>query len=149
MMTSPTVPIRGAIVAACGERPERAIWASDVYRPERPQDRRQRVVKVTLLYFDGCPNWHVTDGVLESLRSEIGFDLDRRNVNTAEDAERLQFRGSPTVLVDEEDVFATGDEPVGLSCRIYRTDDGIAGAPTETQLRSVLLARFATTKDPK
>lgn len=98
-------------------------------------------MKVTLLYFDGCPNWQATDALIESLRSEMGFEFDRRRVATAEDAERLQFRGSPTVLIDDQDVFATGDEPVGLSCRMYRTDHGLAGAPSERQLRELLEAR--------
>lgn len=98
-------------------------------------------MKVTLLYFDGCPNWQVTETLIESLRSELGFEFDRRRVQTAEDAERLQFRGSPTVLIDDQDVFATGDEPVGLSCRMYRTDHGLTGSPPERQLRELLEAR--------
>ena len=93
---------------------------------------------VTLLYFDGCPNWQTTDRRLASLADELGFDLDRRTVDTPEDAERLGFRGSPTVLVDGRDPFASGDEPVGLSCRVYQTPDGLAGAPTVEQLREAL-----------
>lgn len=93
-----------------------------------------------MLYFDGCPNWQLTNARLESLASEIGFDFDRRTVETPEDAERLKFRGSPTVLVDDHDPFASDDEPVGLSCRIYRTENGLEGAPTEGQMREVLTA---------
>lgn len=98
-------------------------------------------MRVTLLYFDGCPNWKDTEAILESLRREMGFDFDRCRVETVEDAERLQFRGSPTVLIDERDLFATGGEPVGLSCRVYRTENGsLAGAPPEAQLRELLAA---------
>ena len=88
-------------------------------------------MKVTLVYFDGCPNWQSTNARLESLAGEISFELDRRKIETVEDAERLKFRGSPTVLIDDDDPFASGDEPVGLSCRVYRTENGLAGAPTE------------------
>ena len=98
-------------------------------------------MRVTLLYFDGCPNWQVTQARLESLAGELDFGLECRRVDTPDDAERLQFRGSPTVLVDDQDPFAGGDEPVGLSCRVYRTEEGLAGAPTERQLRDVLTAR--------
>jgi len=97
-------------------------------------------VKVTLLYFHGCPNWERTYQQLTTLADELEFDLDRREVATPERADRLDFRGSPTVLVDGRDPFATGDEPVGLSCRVYRTGAGLAGAPTEQQLRDVLMA---------
>lgn len=93
---------------------------------------------VTLLYFDGCPSWQTADQRLRSLADELGFDITREKVETPEAAQRWDFRGSPTILVDGEDVFAEGDEPVGLSCRIYQTPDGPAGSPTEQQLRSAL-----------
>jgi hypothetical protein len=35
-------------------------------------------------------------------------------------------------------VFAEPDAGVGLSCRVYRTPDGLAGAPTVVQLRTAL-----------
>lgn len=95
-------------------------------------------MQVTLQYFEGCPNWETTDRQLRLLASELGFELHRRKVDSPELAERLGFRGSPTVLVDGRDPFATGDEPVGLACRVYLTDDGLVGAPTEPQLRDVL-----------
>jgi hypothetical protein len=98
-------------------------------------------VQVRLLYLDGCPNWAATYRQLEALAVELDLELDRHQVATSEEAERLAFRGSPTVLVDGRDPFATGDEPVGLACRVYATDDGLAGAPTERQLREVLTAR--------
>ncbi|MDK1017238.1 MAG: thioredoxin family protein, partial [Actinomycetota bacterium] len=48
------------------------------------------------------------------------------------------FHGSPTVLINGIDPFAENDAPVGLSCRIYRTDEGLAGTPTIDQLRQAL-----------
>lgn len=95
-------------------------------------------MQVTLLYSEGCPNWEATYRRLESLAGELGFDLDRRTVDTPEEAEQLAFRGSPTVMVDGLDPFSTGEEPVGLSCRLYATDEVLTGAPTEQQLRDVL-----------
>ena len=47
---------------------------------------------------------------------------------------------SPSVLVDEVDPFADPDAPVGLSCRVYQTPDGMAGSPTLEQLRRALAA---------
>ncbi len=95
-------------------------------------------MQVTLLYFDGCPNWQLADGRLATLAAELGFEVARRRVDTPEEAEALAFRGSPTILVDGRDAYARGDEPVGLSCRVYETPDGPAGAPTERQLRALL-----------
>lgn len=97
-------------------------------------------MQVTLLYFDGCPNWQTTYRQLETLADEARVRTGRQ-VTTPEDADRLTFRGSPTVLVDGDDPFATGSEPVGLACRVYVTDAGLAGAPTEQQLREALTRR--------
>lgn len=96
---------------------------------------------VTLLYFDGCPSWETTDQRLRELADELGFHLAHRKVESPEAAEELSFRGSPTVLIDGRDPFARGDEPVGLSCRIYQTPEGPAGSPTIEQLREVLDVR--------
>lgn len=73
--------------------------------------------------------------------TEVGFNVAYRKVDSPEAAEELSFRGSPTVLVNGRDPFAQGDEPVGLSCRIYQTPDGPAGSPTLDQLRAVLDAQ--------
>ncbi|MDP8927675.1 MAG: thioredoxin family protein [Actinomycetota bacterium] len=94
---------------------------------------------VTLLYFEGCPNWKNADKRLSALAEEFGWQVERLKVETPEQAEEVGFRGSPTILVGGRDPFAKGDEPVGLSCRIYQTPEGPVGAPTEQQLRHVLL----------
>ena len=96
------------------------------------------MAEVTLLYFDGCPHWRATDARLRRLADEFEFTLRRQKVDTPEAAEQGNFRGSPTVLVDGRDVFATGDEPVGLACRVHETPDGPLGPPTLEQLRQAL-----------
>jgi len=60
---------------------------------------------------------------------------------SVEEAERLRFVGSPTLLLDGQDPFAAQTAgSFGLSCRIYRTPEGPAGSPTTEQLREVLAA---------
>ncbi len=95
---------------------------------------------VALLYFDGCPNWHETDQRLRQALAAAGLNVTPKyiNVTSPEDAERLFFRGSPTVLVNGFDPFADASAPVGLSCRVFRTPDGLRGAPTVEQLVAVL-----------
>lgn len=95
-------------------------------------------MNVQLLYFDGCPNWSTTDAHLRSLADELDLVVERRRITTPEEAEAAGFRGSPTILVEGHDPFATGDERTGLACRIYPTPEGPAGSPTLAQLRSVL-----------
>ena len=95
---------------------------------------------VELLYFDDCPNWRVADRHLESLAVELGgITVRYRTVDTPEEAARVGFRGSPTILVNGSDPFAAAADPVGgLSCRVYDTPQGPAGAPTIEQLREAL-----------
>ncbi|HUF58176.1 MAG TPA: thioredoxin family protein [Actinomycetota bacterium] len=99
---------------------------------------------MTLRYFDGCPHWHTMHARVGEVLTELGIDpievlLER--VETIDDAERLRFIGSPTILVDGRDPFeedAVGG--YGLSCRIYQSSEGPAGSPTREQLREVLAA---------
>jgi len=95
---------------------------------------------VALLYFDGCPNWRETDQRLRQALVAAGLEVTPSyvSVTSHEAAERLSFRGSPTVLVDGVDPFADASDPVGLSCRVFRTPDGLRGAPTVEQLVAVL-----------
>ncbi len=59
-------------------------------------------------------------------------------VETPEDAERLGFIGSPTVVVDGRTPLPREDEQSALACRVYWTPQGPAGSPTIEQLVEVL-----------
>jgi len=100
-------------------------------------------MKLQLLYFDGCPNWHVADDRLQEALEELGsrVEVERVLVSTPEEAQAWSFHGSPSVLVDGDDPFAEPGADVGLSCRLYRTSAGLAGAPTVAQLVEVLAGR--------
>ena len=98
-------------------------------------------VNVTLQYFDGCPNWHMADERLKQALAACGHadaGVEYQRVETVEEAERLGFTGSPTVLVDGRDPFAVAGARAGLACRVYATPDGIAGSPNVDQLIDVL-----------
>ena len=95
-------------------------------------------MEVRLLYFDDCPNWKVTDRILERMSTELGYTLTRERVTTPEEADRVGFRGSPTILIDGVDPFADPDTPTSLSCRVYNTPEGLRGSPSEEMLRHAL-----------
>lgn len=99
-------------------------------------------MQVTLRCFDGCPN---RERALERVRSvlrELGVDASVRveRVESDDDAERLGFRGSPTVLIDGVDPFPHGPASTGLACRVYETPSGPSGVPTRDQLRTAVRA---------
>ncbi len=96
-------------------------------------------MKVTIQYFEGCPHWRLADErvrkVLRSRRGS-GVELDYQLIDSPETAERVGFHGSPTILIDGHDPFVNGQEPVGMTCRVFRTEHGAEGAPSEAQLRA-------------
>jgi len=77
---------------------------------------------------------------LRALEDALDLDIAHHHVETSAEAERVGFRGSPTLLIDGIDPFASDDEPTGLACRVYDTPDGPQGAPTMEQLRRALQA---------
>jgi hypothetical protein len=102
-------------------------------------------VDVTLLYLDGCPHWRHAEEVVHQALREVDLPeqpVTLRQVETPEEAQRLSFHGSPTVLLDGADPFADPATPVGLMCRVYRTDDGLAGSPSLEQMTAALMSRL-------
>ena len=97
-------------------------------------------MEITLQYFDGCPNWKTTDAHLTTLIAEQGVDatIHYQLIDTPKAAEQHNFRGSPTVIINDVDPFTDPDAPVGLSCRIYQTTLGPAGSPTFDQLAEAI-----------
>lgn len=100
-------------------------------------------MNVAILHTEDCPN-------LEPLLAELRSLLEGRDdvaltttpVRTDDEARRLGFHGSPTILIDGTDPFPAPPEPVGLSCRQYpccRDASGRApGHPTRAKLAEAL-----------
>jgi hypothetical protein len=100
-------------------------------------------VNVELLWWEGCPS---TEGALAAVRealSELGvpdIEVHTREIATDDDAQAAGFVGSPTILIDGKDLVpAADDEPIGLSCRVYRRRDGrVSPTPDPDDLREAL-----------
>lgn len=109
------------------------------------------MTRIVIQYFAGCPHWQLAD---ERIRTALGgttlgrddVSIDHQSIETPEDAERLRFAGSPTLLIDGIDPFAAPHQPIGLTCRVYQTPDGPTGSPTVEQLTNAL-ADAARTPD--
>ena len=103
-------------------------------------------MEITLQYFDGCPNWNTTDAHLRKLISnrQVDVTVEYQLINTVQEAETHQFHGSPTVLINGVDPFAEAEAPIGLACRIYQTEGGLAGSPSIKQLEDAITAAEKT-----
>jgi hypothetical protein len=96
-------------------------------------------VRIVLQYFDGCPGWRVADDRLRAAMIEAGVEpsISYEEITTPEEAERVGFVGSPTILIDGRDPFRGGAAP-GLACRRYPTEGGLEGAPSVAQIVDAL-----------
>lgn len=101
-------------------------------------------MQIELSYFSDCPNWRIAAERLDRVLAGRGQTVDHVLVESAEQAEAIGFRGSPTIRIDGRDPFARGDEPYGLACRVYVTPDGLAGSPTIEQLLAAVGPNPAT-----
>jgi hypothetical protein len=104
-------------------------------------------MKVEILYFDGCPAYVIAEKILKEVLADEGIEAEVAMVaiNTDGEARRLRFPGSPTIRVDERDLFPAPErEDWRLGCRVYATPVGMKGSPTAQMLREALATRGGT-----
>ena len=97
------------------------------------------MVRIEVQYFDGCPNSDLMIvRVREAIeRATIEIDCKERLVDTPELADQFKFRGSPTLLIDDEDIEGLPvPEKGNLSCRYY-----INGIPETDQILQAILQK--------
>jgi hypothetical protein len=105
------------------------------------------MVRVTFLYWEGCPSHEeALERLREAIRREgVEASVEVVRVDTEEDARRWKFPGSPTILVDGEDIAPQEGLPFRLTCRAYVLEDGrISPLPSMDQIRSALRRAGAT-----
>jgi hypothetical protein len=79
-------------------------------------------IKIEIQYFNGCPNsYEMIHRVKEAIKgSEEKIEYNEVLVESNELAEKLNFRGSPTVLINGEDIEGREEpESASLNCRVY------------------------------
>ncbi|TXS49336.1 alkylmercury lyase [Streptomyces sp. uw30] len=102
-------------------------------------------MRITVLTVPDCPNAPVVGDRLDAALGGLEAVIEWIEVTDDAQAARLGMTGSPTVLVDGVDPFATADAPASVSCRLYRRPDGATdGAPSVADLRNALISAVAT-----
>lgn len=83
-------------------------------------------MKIQFLFWEDCPShpdaWDRLHDVLRALRIET--EVERIEVTTEAEAQRWGFAGSPTILVNGQDIDPQPDRPARLTCRLYFHEDG-------------------------
>ena len=108
-------------------------------------------MRVEFLFWDGCPSHPKALAELREAMVDVALDPSTvvvREVTTQPEAALERFVGSPTIRIDGVDVQSPGEEPVGLTCRIYHRRDGrISPTPDPADVRDALrAARTAATE---
>lgn len=90
-------------------------------------------MRVELLYSDADPNYMSARQRLVEVLTDDAFEtpIQMVAVNTQEDAELLEFIGSPTIRIDGTDISPADVTQPGLRLRHYPADDDLDGPLTE------------------
>lgn len=99
-------------------------------------------MKIHFLWWEGCPShpkaWKRLQRVIQELNLQP--TIERIEITDDESAEKWRFPGSPTILVNGEDIDPAPPDMYRLTCRLYRKDDGRpTPVPTESLIRRALL----------
>jgi hypothetical protein len=107
-------------------------------------------MRVELLFWEGCPSHPKALAGLRDVMAEMGLDPSTvvvREIQTQSGATLEHFVGSPTIRIDGVDVQPSGEEPAGLTCRVYRRRDGrVSPTPDPADVRDALAAAQAATR---
>ena len=91
-------------------------------------------MKVEILYFSGCPNYHPAVARLSDiLRQEaVHAELVEVEIKDAGTAHMMRFLGSPSIRINGRDVEPTArsSRAFGMTCRTYIDDGNGIGSVT-------------------
>lgn len=99
-------------------------------------------MQIDFFYFEECPSH---EQALERLRKVVSeesveADISVVEVETEEQAQDLEFVGSPTILIEGRDISPHLEYPnYALTCRAYQLEDGrISPLPSEEMIRRTI-----------
>jgi hypothetical protein len=99
-------------------------------------------MRIEILYFSGCPNHGPATACVRQVLTEEDTPAEMVEVEVKDmaTARRIGFLGSPTVLVDGQDVepAARAERTFGLSCRTYIDSGRRAGVPPSEWIRAAV-----------
>lgn len=99
------------------------------------------MVEITFLYFEDCPSHEPALARLREVMAEEGVDVPIKviRVDTEDQAEALDFYGSPTIRINGRDIDPPTEERRALTCRVYELADGrISPLPSHEMIRNTL-----------
>jgi hypothetical protein len=107
---------------------------------------------VELLWWEGCPSTEAALAELRAALADVGLgavDVRVTEIKTDADAEAAGFIGSPTILIDGDDLVPAADgEIAAWSCRVYQRRDGrVSPIPDPEDMREALRRAVALAQE--
>jgi len=105
--------------------------------------------QIEFFFWEDCPSHPEAWTRLQQVMTEVGVEapVERIEVLTDAEAERLRFPGSPTIRVDGVDIDPAGAAQMGtaLTCRVYRLEDGrFSPVPSKEMIHRALVGERKT-----
>ena len=97
-------------------------------------------VNIEVQHFEGCPNSEEMIARVKAAMEEFYARIEYKEilVETHEEAERVKFRGSPTVLINGIDIENMPEPKAGnLACRYYKN-----GLPSISQIKEFITGQL-------
>ena len=99
-------------------------------------------MRIEILTVAGCPNSETTRRMVYAGLAEVGIraEVTVTEIGDEGQARARRFLGSPTVQVDGVDIEPArrAEAAFGLTCRVYRSDAGVSGAPPRDLIDAAL-----------
>jgi hypothetical protein len=99
-------------------------------------------MRVSFLFYEDCPSHDLALERLRGVLDEKGIDANVEvvKVESEEQAQELRFVGSPTILLNGQDISPPPpDSHYALTCRAYRLGDGrISPLPSPDTIRRAI-----------
>jgi arsenate reductase len=95
-------------------------------------------LRVEVLVLEACPSAREAYELATSVAGRLapGAEVRRVLVESDDEARRLEFQGSPSILVNGKDIAGRYGASSGLACRLY---DGGSGLPPEWLVEAAVL----------
>lgn len=100
-------------------------------------------MKAQVLCIDDCPNAAEAVTEMRDVLDSVGFvdmPVETVVIRSEAEAQEFSFGGSPTFLIDGVDLFPA-PRTWALACRVYTTENGLAGLPTRAALKRAIQER--------
>jgi hypothetical protein len=99
-------------------------------------------IQIEVLTFVGCPHGEPAIALVERVVGQLGVTAEVRRIDVPDPrtALRERFLGSPTIRVAGRDIEPGAEQRTdySLSCRLYRTSQGMSGQPDVVWLRNAI-----------